>query len=156
MEINKLLNIIGKEIVKAMQSQLTSNNNTGNLSKNIKYDIHDNNELSIIMPFYGKFVDEGTCGEESCGGKYGIYNGYGSPHPRKMPPPDVIQNAYNVTKEDSYAIALSIQKKGSRSYPFVYKFNDTVDSYKNEIEKEIGIEIGDIINIKLKQTFQYN
>jgi len=133
MEASEILNKVGSAIVKAMQEELESNGSvgSGNLKNNITYNLPDAYSVQVVMPLYGKFVDEGT-----------------KPH---MPPVSSIEKWAEAKGLNAWAVAINISKYGTKAHPFVYKFTETIDKYKDEIEHAIGISIGDSLYEYLKQ-----
>ena len=144
METKKILIKIGKVVTDNMRKQIESNgsNHTGKLSKEITFDVPNGKTMTVTLPLYGKFVDEGTKGTE---------NGNSN---RKMPPISKIKKWARNHGLNEYAVATNIKKYGTKPHPFIFQFNKTIQDYRNEIEKEIGIEIGNDINKALKQTFK--
>lgn len=129
METSELLEIIGKEIISKMKKDI--NSNSGKLSSNIKFKSTET-RISVSMPLYGKFVDEGT-----------------KPH---MPPISAIRSWAEKKGLNVWGVAINIKKHGTKPHPFIYHFEDVILSYRKEIETVIGIQIGNRIYDSLKQT----
>jgi len=118
----ELLREISKEIAEAMKSQISSNGSihTGNLANNIVND-SDENSISITIPLYGKFVDEGT-----------------KPH---MPPVDKIRNWADSKGLNAWGVAINISKFGTKAHPFIFKFNTITQNRRKDILETVGIDL---------------
>ena len=101
--LNKALPLIGNETLNALQKQLSSNElGASQLYKNIKYKVK-NLFLSIVVPGYGVFVDEGT-----------------KPH---MPPVSSIQKWADDKGLNAWAVAKKIEKFGTKAQPFLFEID---------------------------------
>ena len=107
------------ELIKALQH---TGHGSSMLAKSIKYNITDN-VVILSMNEYGIFLDEGSCGELSCGGR-GVYLGKSTPKKRKMPPVSTLERYSG----NPWAIAKSIQKHGTKAYPFLYVLKPMKDT----------------------------
>lgn len=122
--IDKELQQIGDAAVKALQSQLGKEElGSSDLSKNIKYTLK-NEVLSINVPGYGIYVDEGT-----------------EPH---MPPVSSIEKWARSKGLNAWAVAKGIEKWGTEAQPFLFEVNKTFKASEDYLA-DAGLD--DVVNV---------
>lgn len=149
-DIAKLLNLTGEKIADTMIDTLISKDKiaTGNLVQSITYQSQQTEEgasVTISIPGYGKFVDEGR--------KPGD----------KMPPIQPILEWIRVRRirtpeytqpQLAWAIAKSIARRGIRPTPFIENsIQFALSNFGNELDKIAGPAIAADINEKIKVAF---
>ena len=124
-KITDELHQIGIDMQEALLRGLsTTGHGNSDLASSIKYKI-EKGVVIITMNEYGEYLNAGTCGTEKCGGKSGLYFGSSSPHERFVSR-DMINNLKRYS-DNPWPIANSINRYGTRAYPFIYKLDDITD-----------------------------
>jgi len=149
-DIAKLLNLTGEKITDTMIDTLISKDKiaTGNLIQSITYQSQQTEEgasVTISVPGYGKFVDEGR--------KPGD----------KMPPVQPIlawiqarriRTPEYTQPQLAWAIAKSIAKRGIKPTPFIENsISFALTNFANELENIAGPAIAAEINDSIKVGF---
>ena len=148
------LNYLGNEIINAMRKDIY--NLSGELSRTMKADVINDvygTSLHITMQLYGLYVDEGTCGTDSCGGKHHKYKGTGSPKARNMPPVSDLRKWATSKGLNVWAVAKNIQKYGTASHPFVYNFEKVIKQHQQELINMFGYDINNRVEKQIKNAW---
>ncbi|EKD89640.1 MAG: hypothetical protein ACD_33C00022G0001 [uncultured bacterium] len=126
---------IGEQIVEEFKDHADKHRATGKLYRSIKFNIKKN-MLIVQLAKHAIYLDKGT-----------------RPH---MPPVDKIKKWAASKGINVWALAKSIAKKGTKAYPFLYRFDDIANSYIDDIaeaySKDIIYDIDKtLIELKIKK-----
>lgn len=112
-DIEKLLKDFAYETQSKLKNELSW---TTNLKENIEVSV-DGESLSLLMPKYGIFVDMGRA-------------------PGKQPPLNIIYDwckSKGIPTSAAYPIAKKIGDEGLEAHPFLYIFEDALETLTNQI-----------------------